>query len=251
MWLVMLISLLVSVVFQVYKFGFNAATMIIIVPTVVSLIKVIFENSQKVRVFYRNAINKMNLSSFDIDFQSVFVITDTSNVKNINKDYLEIQTILYNILKNNGYDGGKNELVEPSMARVSGVKMYLRPHKMYMSFIQDEKYLTIRTSATLKFKNGNEIIERLLIEFYRELTNNLHMKENKYIMKVSKNTQKENFMEKHFIKELTPKQIKGFEISVDHKSRFNLKVNNKEIVLVTKERADLVNAIKYSVELIN
>lgn len=255
MWYLMSISLLVSVVLQFYKTGFNVATIVIIIPTFVSLVKILYENSRKIRILFRKAKNGLNLSTFDIDFTAVFDIVENSSISNVDKDYLVIQTILYDLLKDKGYKGSKNELVEVSFDRVSGVKMYVRPHKIYFSFINTDNFgqknLTIKSSAVLKYRNGEEIIRNFLIAFYRQLNDKLLLKENKYSMKISKNTKTGNFMSKHFIKELPPQEIDNFNIKVKKSNGVHITVNQKEIILVTHEKANLIDSVKYCVELIN
>lgn len=255
MWIFMLISLITSCVVQFISTGFTTATILIIIPTIVTLIKVLYENLDKFRVFYRRTINILNLSTFDIDFTAVFKIVNESKINNINKDYLKIQSIIYELLSTSGFKGSKNELIEISFDRISGVKMYVRPYKIYLSLSQTDNMgeinLTIRASAALKYRNANEIIENFLVSFYRHLCEKELVNEIKYIVKINKNTKKGNFMANHFIKEIKPDDIKNFEVNMKHNKNGILNINNKCINFITSERSDLINSIKKAVELIN
>ncbi|KFI02029.1 hypothetical protein JN25_16505 [Bacillus sp. BSC154] len=83
MWVLMLLSLLATMLFQFYTKGFNWATGIIILPTLAALLKTIYDKSQKFRVGFRWVKNHFNFDNFDIDFQAVFNIVENSLYKKL------------------------------------------------------------------------------------------------------------------------------------------------------------------------
>ncbi|QAW34128.1 hypothetical protein ETK61_15480 [Bacillus subtilis] len=254
MWVLMLLSLLATMLFQFYTKGFNWATGIIILPTLAALLKTIYDKSQKFRVGFRWVKNHFNFDNFDIDFQAVFNIVENSTLQKIKDDYTEVQTIFYDLLKNKGHTGRKNELVEVSFDKFNNVKMYIKPYKIYFSIIQTDNFgqmnLNVSASATLKYKNGQEIIEDFIVHFYQRICDDLGVEENKYTMKVAKNTKKVDFMKKHFIKEVKPSDILSFNIKIKSNPGVQLSAHEKNIVLVTNQRTSLIKALDKVIKLI-
>ncbi|MED1121287.1 hypothetical protein [Bacillus atrophaeus] len=254
MWVLMLLSLLATMFFQFHNKGFNWATGLIILPTFVALIKIIYEKFKKFRVAFRWVKNYFNFDNFDIDFQAVFNIVENSTLQKIKDDYTKVQTIFYDLLKNKGHTGRKNDLVEVSFDKFNNVKMYIKPYKIYFSIIQTDNFgqvnLNVNASATLKYKNGQEIIEEFIVQFYQKICDDLGVQENKYTMKVAKNTKKVDFMKKHFIKELNPSDILSFNIKIKSNPDVQLSVHEKDIVLVTSQRASLIKALNNVIKLI-
>ncbi|ARD55601.1 hypothetical protein M5E03_03145 [Bacillus safensis] len=254
MWILMLLSLFATIIYQISTKGFNGVTTIIIFPTIVSIIKISYDYSSHFRVGFRRIKNFFNFDNYDIDFTAVFNVTDHSSLQRIKDDYTKVQTILYDLLKNKGHSGRKNELVEVSFDKFNNVKIYIKPYKIYFSIIQTDNFgqvnLNVNASATLKYKNGQEIIEDFIVRFYQMMCDNLGLEENKYTMKVAKNTKKVDFMKKHFIKEIKPSDILSFELNIISKPGVKLSVNEKNIVLVTSQRTSLINALNNVIKLI-
>ncbi|ADC49344.1 hypothetical protein BpOF4_06420 [Alkalihalophilus pseudofirmus OF4] len=254
MWWLVFFSAIGAIIATFTRFGFNVVAILITLPIIYTAFNTLYSNVRKVRILLRKTINVLSLSTFDMQFRAVFNIEEhKSKVKNINNDYLLIQDVIYDVLKNEGFSGKKNELIEPSLDRVSGVKFYIHPYKIYMSLDQSDNFgeqtLTLTATGRLKFRNGEAILNDFLINLYEGIEN-LGMPQNKYILKLSKNSKTDNFMTKHFIKELEPKEVKDFNILMNQ-SNMNITANHQEITIVTKQKINLIKGIKYSLELIN
>lgn len=253
MWLWVLLGAIGAIVATYTRFGFNTASVLISLPIFFTAFNTLFSNVRSVRIYWRKALNILSLSSFDMQFKAVFKVQDDSKIKNINQDYLLVQDAIYSVIKSEGIEGNKNSLVEPSFDRVSGVKFFVHPHKLYMSLDQSddsgETNLSISTSGRLKYRNGEKVLNDFLIGLYENMES-LGLKPNKYTLKLSKNSKQKNFMSKHFIKELKPNEIKSFNIVVNY-SNLNISANQKEIVIVTRKKVNLIKGIKYSLEMIN
>ncbi|KFI02028.1 hypothetical protein JN25_16500 [Bacillus sp. BSC154] len=132
--------------------------------------------------------------------------------------------------------------------------MYIKPYKIYFSIIQTDNFgqmnLNVSASATLKYKNGQEIIEDFIVQFYQRICDDLGVEENKYTMKVAKNTKKVDFMKKHFIKEVKPSDILSFNIKIKSNPGVHLSAHEKNIVLVTNQRTSLIKALDKVIKLI-
>ncbi|MFP7313738.1 hypothetical protein [Bacillus safensis] len=254
MWFFMLLSLIATMIYQFSTKGFNGATATILLPTVVSLIKVLYDKSSNFRVCFRWIKNHFNIDNYDIDLTAVFNINDDSTVKSLKADYTQIQTLLYDILKSRGISGAKNHLIEVSFNNFNDVIMYVKPYKIYFSFKETDNggqvNLTVGASATLKYKNGQEIIEEFIVRIFKKMNNNLCLKENKYTMKVAKNTKKTDFLKKHFIKELNSSDIDSFKIVVKTSPGVHLTVGDEKIVMVTSQISNLVKALDKVIKLI-
>lgn len=112
-----------------------------------------------------------------------------------------------------------------------------------------ERILTVSADARLRYRNGEKIISDFLINLYEGIEG-LGLKQNKYTLKLSRNSKSKNFMTKHFIKELQPTEVATFNIKVNY-SNINITANQNEVTIVTKQKVNLLKGIKYSLEIIN
>ncbi|KKB72472.1 hypothetical protein [Bacillus sp. TH008] len=254
MWWMLLVSLIATMIYQIIDKGFNTLTALILLPTVTTFLRIIYDNSANIRNYLRTLKKLINYDNFDIVFQSVFNIEENSKLKDVKADHLMIQSILYELLTEQGFSGRKNDLIEVSFDKFNGVKFYVKPYKIYFSFSQTDNLgqinLYLEASGTLKFKNGEEIIDQFIVRFYEELCNAFELKENKYTIKVSKNTKKEDFMKSRFIKELKASNIKSFEIKIKGEPKEFLSVNQEQVEFVTERRASLNAALEKIIKLI-
>lgn len=198
-------------------------------------------------------MNWINISTFDVEFQSTFKFKNDSEIKDINKDYKLIEELIYKVLKKEGYTENKSKLIDISLDRVSGVKFFIKPHKIYLSIDQSndggEAKLLLNVDARLKYRNGEKILNDFLLGIYEKIED-LNFSKDKYIVKMSKNTKKADFMKNHFVKELTPKEVSNFSIIVKEKN-LNITISQERVTVVTNQKHDLIQGIRYSIELIN
>ncbi|WP_038220975.1 hypothetical protein, partial [Virgibacillus alimentarius] len=238
MWWLLFLSAVAAIIATFTRFGFSIIAVLIALPIIYTAFNTLFVNVRKIRILFRKAINILNLSTFDMQFRSVFNIENKSKIQNINKDYLIIQDIIYDILLKEGFSGKKNELIEPSLDRISGVKFYIHPYKIYMSIDQSDNFgeqsLTLTANGRLKYRNGEEVLNDFLINVYEGIEQ-LGLNQNKYILKLSKNTNIDGFMINHFIKELKTSEVESFNIKINH-ANINIAANHNEVTIVTKQK---------------
>lgn len=253
MWIIVLIGFLSAIIAQFHNLGFTYTTLLIVLPSVAAMLKIVYDNSAKFRHVYRTVLNTLNFNTFDMEFSAVFKLTEMSESFNVNKDYEKIQQIFHKILNQNGFKEKRNELIDLSFDKISGIKLYIHPYKMYFSIDQTDNFgennLNLKASGRLKYKNGEKTIENFNVKLYAHLMEELKLDEIKYILKLEKNTKKKDFMKRHFIKEVDSDEIQSFQIKIDDPN-VNLTVNNRELVLVASEKSYLINSIKNTVKLI-
>lgn len=253
MWLLVIAASIGGILAIILKNGFTVITLMISLPVLYTLFNTIYSNSRKVRIKIRKFMNWINISTFDVEFQSTFKFKNDSEIKDINKDYKLIEELIYKVLKKEGYTENKSKLIDISLDRVSGVKFFIKPHKIYLSIDQSndggEAKLLLNVDARLKYRNGEKILNDFLLGIYEKIED-LNFSKDKYIVKMSKNTKKADFMKNHFVKELTPKEVSNFSIIVKEKN-LNITISQERVTVVTNQKHDLIQGIRYSIELIN
>lgn len=253
MWWLVVLAAIGGIIATLSRNGFTIPAIMILLPILYTLFNTVYSNFRGIRIFFRKSLNWLNISTFDIEFQSTFKLTPDSKIKNINKDYSIIEDLIYSLLKLDGYNESPNKLVDVSLDRVSGVRFFIRPHKIYFSIDQSDDggitTLNIKAEARLKFKNGEKLLNDFLLGIYEKIED-LGLSKDKYIVKMSKNTKNKNFMKLHFIKELTSNEINSFSIHAKPKN-LNIVITQEKIKVTATQKHDLIQGIRYSIELIN
>jgi hypothetical protein len=254
MWILAIVGIIGSISVTIIRFGWNWATLLILVPLVSTLLTMIYTHSSQFRKWIRSVKNFLNLGTFDMVFDSNFKFTEETKLVNVNKDAEKLQDLFHKCLEREGFKGNKNELVNLSFARVSGIKLYVKPHKIYFELDQSDNggisSLYVKATGRLKYKNAEDVLERYLISIYSNLCSELKLDESKYVLKLVKNTKKKDFMKKQFVKEIKADDISSFQIRIKKPDSI-ITATEENIQLVTKEKAYLISSIKTILKLIN
>jgi hypothetical protein len=252
-WFLLLVIYVFALFMQIYKNGWGVFLTSAGIGLSVAIFATIFNNSRSVKKIFRKIKYFFGFGMFKWEATAVFTVRK-DNLPSLTSQESEFEKIARKALENNGINTKQPDEVQPSFDKLKKLKIFLKKYVMYLDialtdadFTDDDGnalvYVTIKTDASLRFKDNNKAINGILLDFYYFFEQHYKPIEQKYTFKIEPEDMPKNFLTKQFINEFTHDEVDKFLIKVKN-PKANEEVNEKYLTLTTKRREELNGAIK-------
>ncbi|MFE7821832.1 hypothetical protein ACFU1R_27130 [Priestia megaterium] len=253
-WVILLAIYLFALTLQIIAKGWETFYTSAGIGLIVAILATVFNNSRNVKKIFRKIKYFFGYGMFKWEANSVFIVrkdifgtlsSQEETLKKISKDALE-----HNDISVKG-----SEAIQMSFDKLRNLKIFLEEYVMYLDIsITDADYMdedenaliavTIKTKASLRYRDNNKAINGLLLDFYYFFEKQYNPTEQKYTFKIQPENMPKDFLKKHFINEYSSDEVDAFSItSMKSKSSVE-RVNQKLLSLTTDRREELNSAIK-------
>lgn len=253
-WLCLIIIYLVALGIQMYNNGASAILSAAGIGLMIAILTTLFKNSRKLKKLLRKIKYFLGFGMFQWEANSVFTVKkeELRSLKLHEEEFIELSTAA---LEHNNIPVKKNISVQTSFDKLNNLKIYLDKYVMYLDvtltdadMVDDDGdelvYVTIKTRASLRYRDNNKAINGLLLDFYYFFEKKFNPIEQKYTFKIKPENMAKDFLKSHFINEFSANEIESFNI-ISKKSKTTIeKVNEKVLTITTDRREELNGAIK-------
>jgi hypothetical protein len=253
-WIVLLFIYFIALGIQIYNLGLNAFISAAGIGLVIAILTTILNHSRLVKKTLRKIKHFLGFGMFKWEAVSVFTIKKDAinSLKSQEEEFIKLSTAA---LEHNKIDIKKNVSVQTSFDKLNNLKIFLDEYVMYLDVsitdadMNDDDgneliYLTIKTRASLRFRDNNKAINGLLLDFYYFTEKKYNPTEQKYTFKIEPENMSKDFLKSHFINEFSVDEIDSFNITSKKSKTTIEKVNEKVLTITTDRREELNSAIR-------
>ncbi|MBN8253861.1 hypothetical protein [Priestia flexa] len=253
-WIVLLLVYLAALILQFISKGWSALPTSAVIGLIVAIVATTFNNSREVKRLFRKIKYFLGFGMFKWEATSVFTVKKTM-FKNSREQEEILRKIAKECLEDNDIDTKKSDSIQTSFDKAKNLKLFIEAYVMYLdisvtdadSYDDDGDelvYVTIKTKASLRYKDNNKAINGVLLDFYYRFEKKYSPQEQKYTVQIQPENMSKDFLTKNFINEFYPNEVSSFNITSKQSKSTIETVSHKLLSLTTDRREELNNSIK-------
>ncbi|KMJ59397.1 hypothetical protein AB685_00455 [Bacillus sp. LL01] len=251
-WIVLLLLYGAALIIQVINNGASVFGSVVGIGLIIAIISTFLDNSRKAKQTLRACKHFFGYGMFKWEAIGVFTVRKEQVPTLFSKERV-FKEIAEKSLKNSNITL-THDSVQTSFDRLSNLKVFIEKYVMYLDISltdaeiydddgKDLVYITIRTVASLRYRDNNKAINGILLDFYYFFEKEFIPSEEKYTVIVEPENMPKDYLVKQFLIEHKPNEVESFNILSKSTSTVE-KISHRNITLTTDRREILSGALK-------